>query len=152
MKNFSWVLPQRLAVGPFPGSDHEISYLCRIGVTAVLCLTQEKEARVPAEIRNRFVWERVPMPDGARGGIPKVGQFDAALDLLDRWLARKHVVYVHCLAGIGRSPSVCAAYIAESQGADVEEAVAFVRDRHPAARPDSHQIRTIGELLTGSHS
>lgn len=147
MENFSWVLPQKLAVGPFPRSPHGISYLARTGITAILCLTEEKEIKVDRDILNRFVWERVAMPDGARGGIPSLAHFETATAVLARWLDRGHAVYVHCWAGIGRSPSVCAAYLARSQGISAAAAIARVRERHGIACPDPHQIRVIRELL-----
>lgn len=147
LENFSWVLPQQLAVGPFPHNPHDVSFLSRVGVTAILCLTKERERPVDRDILNRFVWERVPIPDGAKGGVPTVAQFEAALAVLDRWHARGHATYVHCLAGIGRSPSVCAAYLARTNDWELERAISFVQERHASARPDPHQIRVMRQFL-----
>ncbi|AFZ42606.1 Dual specificity protein phosphatase [Halothece sp. PCC 7418] len=144
---FSWVLPNRLAVGSLPQSEYAIAYLSRIGITSVLSLTTPKEVKIPQEIHNRFVWKNVPIPDGAKGGIPEVKHFQEACATLLRWQQRHHVTYVHCLAGVGRSPAICAAYIATIKGISVAEAVTYVQDRHRNAHPDLAQISVMHQFL-----
>ena len=67
-QRFSWILPQKLAVGSFPNRTTSASMLRRQGVTAILCLTEEAEKSVPSEIQHNFVWQRVPIPDGFNRG------------------------------------------------------------------------------------
>lgn len=147
LDKFSWILPDKLAVGPFPKSDSSITYLSRMGITAVLCLTEKFEVGIPEEIYNRFVWERVAMPDGARGGIPTPEDFESAIAVLERWQRKGHVVYLHCLAGIGRSPAICAAYLVKSQGLEIDEAILYIKERRPIANPDVHQVRVMREFF-----
>ncbi|HEY9845781.1 MAG TPA: hypothetical protein V6D03_06240 [Candidatus Caenarcaniphilales bacterium] len=85
LDRFSWILPQHLAVGPFPKTSVAIAFLRRMGVTAVLCLTEENERSISSELFHNFVWERVPIPDGFTGGIPTEEQFALALQILHRW-------------------------------------------------------------------
>lgn len=144
---FSWIIPNHLAVGSFPKLDNEIAYLSRVGITSVLCLTERKEVKVPQDIKNRFVWRNVPIPDGATGGVPKVEQFEEACTILSRWGKKGHATYVHCLAGVGRSPSVCALYLTQLEGISLEEAIAKVQDRHPYAHPDPAQITVMQKFL-----
>ena len=143
LDRFSWILPQHLAVGPFPKTSVAIAFLRRMGVTAVLCLTEENERSISSELFHNFVWERVPIPDGFTGGIPTEEQFALALQILHRWHQKGHSVYVHCLAGVGRSPSVCVAYLVQSQGISLEEALRFVKERHADAAPDAFQIQVM---------
>ncbi|PSO74071.1 MAG: phosphatase [Cyanobacteria bacterium SW_12_48_29] len=145
---FSWILPQNLAVGSFTNSSLSVTDLSRMGITAILCLTKKKERAVPAEILNRFVWERVAIPDGFRGGTPSTEQIARALAVLSCWHQQGHVVYVHCLAGVGRSPSVCAAYLTYTQGMNLEEALSLVKERHPYAKPDPRQIKIMQKFFT----
>eukprot|EP00976_Prorocentrum_cordatum_P023019 469776-Prorocentrum_minimum.AAC.1 len=65
------------------------------------------------DIKNRcaerdVVWERQPFPDfdaeGLRRGLPR------AVAVLDVLLRANHRVYLHCTAGLGRSPGVAIAY------------------------------------------
>lgn len=116
-------------------------------ITAVLCLNEAVEIPVPAEIVNQFVWERVAIPDGYTGGIPELDHFARALATLSQWRDQGHTIYVHCLAGIGRSPSVCAAYLVARHGLSLEAALKVVRDRHPSAQPDQHQVRVMEQFF-----
>lgn len=145
---FSWVLPDQLAVGPFPKSASSLAFLRRIGITAVLSLTEPAEGALPAELRYQFVWQQVPIPDGFVGGVPTMEQFSQTLDILERWFAKRHVVYVHCRAGIGRSPAVCALYLAIHKRLPVHGAVDFVRSQHPLTDPTPAQLAVMQQLTT----
>ena len=46
--------------------------------------------------------------------------------LVQQALEQGHTVYVHCSAGLGRSPSVVIAYLHWIKGVDLEEAIAQV--------------------------
>ncbi|MGB7415046.1 MAG: dual specificity protein phosphatase, partial [Thermosynechococcaceae cyanobacterium] len=74
-------------------------------------------------------------------------QFEQALKVLNRWYKRKHTVYVHCLAGVGRSASVCALYLTQAQNIPLPDAIAIVRRQHKYAAPDSHQVKVMQSLL-----
>jgi atypical dual specificity phosphatase len=149
-ERFSWILPQKLAVGSFPNSTSSVMKLRREGVTAVLSLTEDHERLVPAEVGHSFLWEQVPIPDGFTGGIPTEEQFAQTMQLLDRWYRKGHAVYVHCLAGVGRSASVCSLYVARCQNLSLLEAIALVKAQHHYASPDPHQIEVMQRFLTSS--
>ncbi|MCM1982499.1 protein-tyrosine phosphatase family protein [Lyngbya confervoides] len=149
-KRFSWIVPEQLAVGSFPEDTSAVYKLRKEGITAVLTLTEEHEILVPDELRHNFVWERVPIPDGYTGGIPSVEQFAQAMGILNRWSQKMHSIYVHCLAGVGRSPSVCCLFMVSNQGMSLEDAIAHVKLQHSYAAPDEHQVRVMRELLLTS--
>ncbi len=151
-KRFSWILPNQLAVGSFPQKTTSASQLRREGITAVLCLNEEQEQPVPEDIQNGFLWQRVAIPDGFTGGVPSEAQFGEALKILNRWQRKGHVVYVHCLAGVGRSASICCLYVAQKQGLSLEDAIAFVKEQHHYASPDKHQVKVMQQYLASSAS
>ncbi|MBW4549834.1 MAG: dual specificity protein phosphatase family protein [Aphanocapsa sp. GSE-SYN-MK-11-07L] len=151
-QRFSWILPQELAVGSFPDATSSVGKLRRMNITAVLCLNQETESSVPAEVYHQFLWERVAIPDGNTGGIPDLAHFAQALEILTRWRNKGHTVYVHCLAGVGRSPSVCAAYLVHQHNMPLDEAIQFVKDRHSFAAPDQHQVRVMKQFFSTVNS
>lgn len=144
---FDWILPDQLAVGPFPKSSSSLAYLRRMDITAILSLTEEMEGTIPAELRHSFVWQRVPIPDGFTGGVPTEEQFAAALEVLERWQKKHHVVYVHCLAGVGRSPAVCALYLSKIKGVSLDEALEIVRTQHQDTQPTAAQIEVMQRFL-----
>ncbi len=137
----------QLAVGSFPRSNASIFHLRQMGITAILSLTEVDEGDLPTAVFNSFVWQRVAIPDGFKGGIPTRQQFDEALTILARWRNKGHVIYVHCLAGVGRSPAVCAAHIVQIQGISLEEAISFVKKKHSLAAPDANQVQVMKEFF-----
>lgn len=151
LKPFSWIIPNRLAVGAFPTQSYQISYLSQMGITSVLSLTEPQEMSVPQDVYNQFVWQNVAIPDGARGGVPNLEQFQQACAILSRWHQKGHVTYVHCLAGVGRSPSVCIAYLIQIEGISLQEAIGKVQEIHPPTYPDSAQIEVLQAFLALSH-
>ncbi len=146
-ERFSWILPDKLAVGSAPNNEASIFYLRRIGITAVLSLTEADELALPQTLSSSFLWQRVPIPDGFKGGVPEAEQFAQAMAVLQHWFKKRHTVYVHCLAGVGRSASVCSLYVCQHQQISLEDAIATVKRQHSYAHPDEHQIRVMQEYL-----
>ncbi len=106
------------------------------GATALLSLQTDDDLGARG-LRWQTVWslamragitaERVPIRDFDKRAL--LGHIDAALAALDALLGAGHRVYVHCTAGLNRSPTVCVAHFARTRGLDA--AHAFVLARHP---------------------
>jgi protein-tyrosine phosphatase len=121
-----------LIVGPDPWDIEAFQQLIAEHVTAILNLQTDEDLE-----KRGTVWEenlaRVSGLDFCR--VP-VRDFDTA-DLqrklpdcvaeLDRLLKAGHTVYVHCSAGVSRSPTVVAAYLHRHLGLPLEEALASVQ-------------------------
>jgi atypical dual specificity phosphatase len=146
-KRFSWILPNKLAVGSFPHETSSIFKLRREGISSVLSLTEEAEIKIPSDLQHNFVWERVGIPDGYTGGVPSVEQFAQALSVLGRWDKKGHVMFVHCLAGVGRSASVCSLFVAHQKELSLEDAILYVQSQHKYAAPDNHQRQVMQDYL-----
>ncbi len=144
---FSWILPQELAVGSFPENAASAAKLELMGITAILCLNEEIELPVPPEVTSKFLWHRIAIPDGYTGGVPDPAHFAEALEILADWRQAGQIMYVHCMAGIGRSPSVCAAYLVHQQGMSLRSAIQFVKNCHAVADPDPYQVRVMQKFF-----
>ena len=57
-------------------------------------------------------------------------------------IRQRRRVLVHCFAGISRSAMICTAYLYEC-GMSFEEAIAFVRRKHPIANPHEALMRSL---------
>lgn len=134
-KHFS-KLDRRLAVGSLPADDH-LAGIVRAGFNGLLCLQQEAELQALgvdwAERTRRL--EAL----GVRALRVEIEDFvpDALLLRLDdalRALVELHregrSVYVHCHAGLNRSPSVCIASLMQAKHWSVREAWRYVEKRH----------------------
>ena len=128
----------RLLVGTCPRSRADIDQLkADFGVTAVLNLQTEDDFRylgidwndLETHYRDTAITvRRSPVrdfdPASLRENLP---QCVAQLDTLVR---AGHTVYVHCNAGINRSPSTVIAYLHWVERQELGEAVWLVTSRH----------------------
>lgn len=143
-RDYSWILDAKLAVGAAP-TRYEV--LERLGFSAALSLQESREGGPEHnEIRRGFTRVQVPIRDGVVGGVPTLDQVETAVTAL-RDLLADHVVYVHCYAGVGRSPLVCIAYLARFHAMSASEAIRFVQRQHPNADPTNGQLSTLKQFL-----
>jgi protein-tyrosine phosphatase len=128
-----------LFVGSCPRDQADIDYLnTDLGITAVLNLQTDQDLvhwgirweRMEAAYRTLGVELRlVPVmdfnPDELRRRLP------ACVQAVDELLRAGQTVYVHCSAGMNRSPSTVVAYLHWVRGMGLDEAVDFVMEKHP---------------------
>jgi atypical dual specificity phosphatase len=132
------ILPN-LFVGSCPTTVEDIARLKRdFGVTAVLSVQTDEDLdywgigwdrmqacyeQLGMEIR------RVPVrdfdPDDLRGMLPE------CVGVLDELLRGGHTVFLHCNAGVNRSPTIAIACLCWIEGWTLEKASAHVIEQHP---------------------
>src|SRR5262249_33213500 len=145
----SVLLPGELVVGPAPDLRADLfEQLASLGVDAILSLQEEREAPPPPpSVRAQFSWAREPVADGHAGGTPHPEQLVRAVAKIQRWREAGRVVYVHCFAGMGRAPTVAAAYLAASRDLPLGEAIAQVRAARACARPTAQQLIVLADYI-----
>ncbi|NOZ01509.1 MAG: hypothetical protein GXP54_06420 [Deltaproteobacteria bacterium] len=141
-----------LWVGRAPRTPEDFAFLSDIGVTDVLTLQTEDEARL-CGIRpsigfrlagaHGMALHRIPMRDFSRREL--TDRLAEAAVLVKKLRDKRRHVYVHCAIGINRSPTVVAAYLALSRGLDAGEACRVVKTAH-LSHPDQEAVR---EALKG---
>jgi protein-tyrosine phosphatase len=139
-----WVLPGRFLAGMHPGATDRqeaqemLQALVRAGITVFINLAEDHGRLSYEEVLQRecaggpFDCWRSPIPDM---GTPSREQMAQILDRIDAALVAKRAVYVHCLAGIGRTGTVVGCYLAR-HGLAGEEAlreIARLRRGSPTA-------------------
>ncbi|MEM8534382.1 MAG: dual specificity protein phosphatase family protein [Chloroflexota bacterium] len=112
-----WVEPQRLLAGAHPGAGQEVHALVKAGITVFIDLTEAGEWLAYDELLPRLSTDSGSEMSYLRSAIvdrdiPTVVQMIAILDHIDASLQRDKLVYVHCLAGIGRTGTVVGCYLA----------------------------------------
>jgi protein-tyrosine phosphatase len=143
----SWILPGELAVGPYVTVGN-IPLLRRAGITAILNLQQPDERpQVPPEVREAFLWQRIPTLDGIYGGVPDVEWFAEVVNCLCAWRKEGETFYIHCYAGQGRSPLACMAYLAVGRNMRLTEAIWQVKQAHPPTNPNVHQLLALCQYV-----
>lgn len=138
-------LTSDLHVGPGPGSVEDAQHLRSLGIDRLLSLQTDADL-ASRGLRWPVVWQML-MAQGIRAERHPIVDLDArdfarqltaAVAALEDLLAvddpaRPPRVYIHCTAGINRSPSVALAVLARRMGFDA--ALALLGSAHPGAVP-----------------
>ncbi len=149
-RGFLWLKQGQLAGTPKPGVvrelTHDLSALRRVGVDVLLTLTESplEDAQI-AEAGIETCW--FPIPDMH---APPIEQAIAICREIDTRLASGQVVAVHCLAGLGRTGTILAAYLIW-EGLDALHALETVRRIEPRwvqSDPQVDFLQTFGDVLT----
>ena len=134
-------LDPQLAVGRCP-QDFERPWLASEGITGLLTLQSDADL-----IHRDIDWvtwiadyaqlgieaTRVAVTDFDRADL--LTNLDGAVAQLQRLVDKGRAVYVHCNAGINRSPSTVIAWLVAHRGHDLEAATRLVCDQHAPCYP-----------------
>lgn len=131
-KGFSWVVPNMLAGCPMPGASAPVSYdldlLASVGITVLITLTEEDliQTELKAAGLSNFhlsIYDRE---------APSLNQMHMLLFKMQKMIEAGEILAVHCLAGIGRTGTVLAAWMIKEGGLSAEEAIRRLRLINPS--------------------
>lgn len=142
----SWILPGKLAIGslPKPGDGVE---LLKSNIKVVLSLCSELEGILPNDITENFSCLRLVLPDRYYQTELTAEQVAQAVAIVHENIQNGLPIFVHCLAGVERSPTVCIAYLCRYQNLDLWEAVNWLKQIHPGSMPTTSGLRAIREFI-----
>lgn len=140
-----WVLVQDLALGSAPRSVRHLDLLSAEGIAAILALCSEQEATPPAGFSSRFVTKRLVLPDHRCERLPELSELEGALASLAE-LRNHGPVYVHCLAGMERSPLVCLGWLVKQHQLTPLTALDYLMQIHPGTNPLPGQLDLLSRL------
>jgi protein-tyrosine phosphatase len=144
------ILPN-LFIGPDPRVEEEFEQLRSQKITAILSLQTDDDvhqggvahAKEAAEGAG-FIFCSTPVTDFDRLELRR--KLPECVAKLDELLNAGHTVYIHCTAGVNRSPTIAAAYLHWRLGWPLEKAVAHLESVRNCC-PDVESIRSAGGAL-----
>jgi hypothetical protein len=143
---YSWVLTGRLALGPMPASASHWQQLEQAGLRARFsCCYPQELGPVPPP--PHWHSDGVPLPDHRRQETLTQQRLVEAVVRAERLLQTGDPVYLHCMAGIERSPLLAVALTARQRDLSLFEALDWVRRCHPPALPIASQLALLEQLL-----
>jgi len=150
--HFSVALPGRLWLGEAP-RGRDLRTLRELGITDIVNLTSLDEVHT-GEREAAFQVHHFPFPDGYFGARPG-GELRTqartmmleACQRLDELMTAEKPTYLHCVAGISRSPTVFMLWLLRSRrAATFIDAFRLARDARSIVSPNPELIELVREL------
>jgi atypical dual specificity phosphatase len=146
---FRWIIDRQLAVGPIPDQTlHD--QLLNAGFKSILTLCDETEGQLYPQVPQNFNWQRLVLPDSHYEESMLPDHLANAVGIVHQAITTAAPIYVHCLAGMERSPSVCVSYLCIHQGMEVWEALNWVKQRNSRTSLSPSQVQAIQALVKQS--
>lgn len=135
---FSRVTP-RVYLGPQYGRFGKRS-LARAGVTASISMRAEFDDSLRGLEMTDYSY--LPTLDNT---APSIEHLKEGVAFIEGIIAREGVVYVHCGSGVGRAPTMVAAYLI-AQGQTTDEAIDHIQSVRPFIRILPSQVERLREF------
>jgi len=130
-------LDDGLAVGSFPSTEVDARFLAARGVTALVSLQSDADL-----LEHRLSWDalvagydragidatRIAVTDFDRSDLLR--NLDRAVDAACAYAANGHKLYIHCNAGLNRSPCTVTGFLVAHRGLSLEDAITWIESRH----------------------
>jgi protein-tyrosine phosphatase len=144
------VLPN-LFVGPEPRDEADFEQLRSMKITAILSLQTDEDVRI-GDLRSRrseateqgLAFHSVPVVDFDRAELRR--KLPDCVTVLDNLLKAGQTVYLHCTAGVNRSPTVAVAFLHWKLGWTLDQALAHLLAVRNCC-PDAEVIRVKSDAV-----
>jgi len=119
--------------------------LTQRGITAVVDMRVEFDDRLAGIAPETYLY--LPVIDD---GAPSLQQLSAGVEFVTDVISNGGAVYIHCGAGVGRAPTLAAAYLV-STGVTSSQALAMIQAKRPFIRPKPAQIAQLERFAEQQH-
>lgn len=138
----NWVLADKLLVGEAPHKLENINLLKRYGINSILCLCDEKEFPTSNEIKKSFNFIRIVLPDHKHDRSITFKEIEDSISTLVN-LLEGGKVYVHCYAGLERSPLICMGYLIYKKNLNLVESLEYIMSINPGSSPMQNNLNQL---------
>ncbi len=124
---------------------HGWRWLVARGITADVNLREEHDDRVHGVPPHIYLW--LPTKDDH---APTSEHLHIGVEFISRVISQGGAVYVHCASGVGRAPTLAAAYLI-STGMSPEQAIETIRRARPFIKPTPVQLSALRRFAEDHH-
>ncbi len=135
----------RVSEGLFVGGQHRrhgLPHMRRWGIGAILNMREEFDDAAHGLAMEHYLW--LPTTDDHP---PTFEALERGASFIAEQLAAQRGVYIHCASGVGRAPTMAAAYLI-TRGLSPEEAWRKIIAGRPFVRPTPTQEEVIHAFAT----
>ena len=146
-KNFSinWVLIDELAIGSAPQTDNDITLLKTSGIKNIITLCKLNEMELFLELGKNFNFRHFPLPDHKDKVPPSLTDLNNILNYMKE-CKNLGPTFVHCFAGVERSPLVCIAWLMRESSLSLEDALQYLMKINPGTCPLGYQLKILQDI------
>ena len=126
----SLILPY-LYIGPCSATSATSTFVTRQGITHIISVGKKPESTCDSVTYLRLSIEDDPSADLSKAGEKAIAFIDKA-----RAGKKSSKLFVHCSAGISRSPAIVAFYLMQSCGMSLKRALRLIISARPSACPN----------------
>ena len=137
-----WILSDEIAIGPAPRNFEDINHLKINKINGVLSLCSNEENPFNLKLKDFFICKNILLPDHKYKDRLNINQLNLALENLSI-LRKEGSVYVHCLAGVERSPLVCMGWLVKNHNLTPTQALDYLMNVHNGTNPLPDQLKLL---------
>ena len=143
--DINWILIKELAVGPAPKSIRDLNLIKSKGIKNIISLCNKDEIKGFSEITELFNFRSYPLPDHKNKVAPSINQINEVLDLIKEF-NQFGPTYIHCFAGVERSPLICMAWLIREKHLSLETSLQYVMKVNPRTCPLPYQLNLLKDI------
>ena len=140
-----WVLNNEIAVGPAPIKKSHFEYLANKNIKSILNLCNEKEAPIEEIYKSIFNFKRFALPDHKVNKEIEIYEIKKIIEIIES-LKCSGAVYVHCFAGVERSPLICMAWLISKHRLSPQRSLDYLMEVHKGSNPLPSQYKLLSHI------
>ena len=144
--NIDWIIEDSLAIGSIPKKEEHIEILEKEKIVSILSLCNEVQYTEFNYPKDKFNYRKIILPDHQTGRLPTLEELQSCMILLEE-LISIGPTYVHCFAGVERSPLVSMAWLIRKYNLSPQEALDYVMQMHKGTNPLPGQLSLLEKLI-----
>ena len=141
-----WVLQSELAIGRAPTQINDFKTLCDNKINSILNLCSNYDCPFPDnEYKDKFEFVRYELPDHKYERKLRIEEIHDSIKILEE-LLKKGAVYIHCFAGMERSPLICISYLMKKHNLSLLNSMDYLKQIHPETNPLQNQLDLLKKI------